>query len=343
MGFSQTDSDPCVFLFKQNGSLRGFLLSHVDDFWVSGSDIFIDYVCGKLSTVFEIGKRSDLPCTYLGLSVEWQDQVYKVKMSKFCENLQQIQPDILQQISSDGLLTTEQESSIRSVLGKLLWPAVQTRPDLAFPVSYYSSIIKTANIETLNAVNKLVRRLHNSEPVNLLFKSLGSTEFWRLVCFTDASFNNFVDGSTQAGYLIFLYNSGTLDCNLISWKSFKLRRIARSTVAAETFAAVQALEACSELQNTLSQAFNIKASFTIYTDNKSLFDTVYSSNIISDKRLRVDIGFMREALMSSNRLKWIPTKYQLADALTKLRSPASNCLLDVLQRNSLRGVIGRET
>ena len=344
LGFSQSESDPCVFLYKQNGTLKGFLLSHVDDFWVSGTDIFIEFACSRLSAVFEIGKRSDLPCTYLGLSVEWQENAYKIKLNKFCENLQQIQPDVLQQKTSNGLLTAEQERSLRSILGKLLWPAVQTRPDLAFAVSYYSSVIKTAGITSLIAVNKLVGRLCNSEHVNLLFKSLGSKEYWRLLCFTDASFNNFADGSTQAGYLIFLYNHvTTLDCNLIAWKSFKLRRIASSTVAAETFAAVQALEACLELQNTLSHAFNVFASFKMFTDSKSLFETVYSSNIISDKRLRVDIGFMREALMTSNRLQWIATKYQLADALTKLRSSTINCLLDVLQRNSLSGIIENET
>ena len=57
---------------------------------------------------------------------------------------------------------------------------------------------------------------------------------------------------------------------------------------------------------------------TVFVDNKSLFDTVNSTGMITEKRLLVDLAALRE--MQANRvinIEWVSTRQQLADSFTK--------------------------
>ena len=51
-------------------------------------------------------------------------------------------------------------------------------------------------------------------------------------------------------------------------------------------------------------------------DNYSLFEAIHSTNgIVTEKRLRIDIGVIRELLKRSeiSSVKWVKKKYQLTD------------------------------
>ena len=61
--------------------------------------------------------------------------------------------------------------------------------------------------------------------------------------FSDASLGNSSDGgSTQGGYFICLQDEGNDNIVPLSWTSKKLKRVARSTLAAETLALVDAMD-----------------------------------------------------------------------------------------------------
>ena len=71
------------------------------------------------------------------------------------------------------------------------------------------------------------------------------------------------------------------------------------------------------------------------TDSKSLADTVKTSNVTKDLRLRVEIARLREMVDDEEiEVKWVEGKYQLADCLTK-KGASSNKLLDVLESSTL--------
>ena len=71
------------------------------------------------------------------------------------------------------------------------------------------------------------------------------------------------------------------------------------------------------------------------TDNWSLFDSVYSKKTLADKRLKMDIGILREMLYKKEikDIRWVESKNQLADCLTKPESSRS-VLLKVLNNAS---------
>ncbi|KAK6178359.1 hypothetical protein SNE40_013155 [Patella caerulea] len=63
----------------------------------------------------------------------------------------------------------------------------------------------------------------------------------KLIIYSDASFGNLSDGNSQGGHIILLCGSNG-QFHPISWQSQKIRRIVRSTLAAETLSLADALD-----------------------------------------------------------------------------------------------------
>ena len=59
--------------------------------------------------------------------------------------------------------------------------------------------------------------------------------------YTDAQFRNLNDGGSQGSYLIFLVDND-YNCNLLSWQSKRLKRIPRSSLAAEAIAILEGID-----------------------------------------------------------------------------------------------------
>ena len=53
--------------------------------------------------------------------------------------------------------------------------------------------------------------------------------------FADASYNNLPNGSSQGGHIVFLSDKSNSSC-AVSWNSRRIKRVARSTLAAESLA-----------------------------------------------------------------------------------------------------------
>nr|XP_006819397.1 PREDICTED: uncharacterized protein LOC102808646 [Saccoglossus kowalevskii] len=124
-------------------------------------------------------------------------------------------------------------------------------------------------------------------------------------------------------YLIFLRaQSGKF--SPICWNSRKIRRVVRSTLAGETLAMADAIDAgvfiatlYAELTTGIPDPETL--SLTCITDCKSLYEAIRSTKLVSEKRLRIEISGIKE-LVESKQVKeviWSDTTKQLADCLTK--------------------------
>ena len=159
----------------------------------------------------------------------------------------------------------------------------------------------------------------------------------KLIAYSDASYANLPDGSSQGAFVVLLANSEGLFAPL-AWLSKKLKQVVKSTLAAETLAAVEAVETGFLLTSILKELHNAQSSIDIecFTDNQSLFDTVHLTNSITDKHLRVDMAILCEMVHKKEVLiKWVETKDQLADALTK-KEASSARLMEALRSSHLR-------
>ena len=125
-----------------------------------------------------------------------------------------------------------------------------TRPEISFEVSQINTRVKNATVADILSVNKVIKFV-KSTPSSISIPKLDLKSL-SITVFADASFNNLPDGGGQGGYIIFLndkYNSVIP----LSWDSTRLRRVARSSLAAETLAMSDACDSAIFLSNLIEK------------------------------------------------------------------------------------------
>ena len=169
----------------------------------------------------------------------------------------------------------------------------------------------------------------------ILYPIFWHTSDIRLEVFTDAAFGNLHDGGSRGGYLIFV--SDGLRSAPLDWSSHRLKRVARSTLAAEAQALLDGISGAMYYRQLLMEIGNLEKPPQVicYSDCKSLVESSQTTNVTKEKRLRIDLALIRESLERGEiTIQWVNTKSQLADSLTK-GGVSTGLLKDVLKRGSL--------
>ena len=157
--------------------------------------------------------------------------------------------------------------------------------------------------------------------------------------FTDASLGNLNDGvgSTQ-GVIIWIMDKQGKCCPLF-WQAKKIKRVVRSTLAAEALSLQEGLEASFYYRHMLEEILGVpNKSIDIYAfvDNKSVIESVHSTKLVEDKRLRIDIAALTESVNQGEvrEIKWCSGQKQLANCLTKAGASGLS-LLEILQTGQM--------
>ena len=212
-------------------------------------------------------------------------------------------------------MSKEEKDILRAKIGQLLWISNKTRPDISFDVSTLASNLNTSTVNELIYCNKITSKIHhNSFSIN--YKK--SNRNRKIRVYTDAAYGNLKNGGSQGGYFIFLMGAKNC-CNLISWQSKQLRRIAQSSLTAETIALLDGVETALYIKELYKELYAEKVTIEVFIDNQSLLDALKSSKYVNEKRLRIDIAALKEYVINKdvNNIKWIKSSEQLADILTK--------------------------
>ena len=123
----------------------------------------------------------------------------------------------------------------------------------------------------------------------------------------------------------------------LQWSSHKIKRVVRSTIAAEALALSDACDSALYLTSLAAEQLLSKRNMPVdcVTDNRSLFDNVYSTKPVSEQGLRLDIAAIREKKDKNKiSLTWTHSKANLANVLTKKGAPV-NLLIDSLNKGRL--------
>jgi hypothetical protein len=153
----------------------------------------------------------------------------------------------------------------------------------------------------------------------------------KLFIFTDGSFANNKDLSSQIGFLIVLANEYRTDGaetfeihgNIVHWNSTKCKRVTRSVLASELYGIVGGFDNAIALGTTLNQITRTldlpPIPIVICTDSKSLYDCLVRLGTTNEKRLMIDIMSLRESYehREISEIRWINGKDNPADAFTK--------------------------
>ena len=330
LGVRSSIFDEALFYYKVEGHLAGLMALHVDDFIYGGSTEFTKDVISKLVSVFEISVQNCSNFKYVGLNLVQTSNGIMIDQDKYVKStVECVDISSSRVLDKDELLTEVERKQLKRLCGQLLWVSNNTRPDVCYEVSTLCNAGKNATVSDLLKVNKLVKKMKQEKGV-IKYPNLGDPNKWNLAVFSDSSFANLPDSSSQGGHIVFI-NSTEGKVAPISWQSRKLQRVTKSTLSSETLAVIEAVDAAVLIQKQIEEVFEVKPEIIVYTDSQSLHQTVHTSKILTDKSLRISVAYLRQFI--NNReitMNWIRATYQLADSLTK-SGAASHQLMQVLQ------------
>ena len=350
LGFVQSTLDRALFMYYLHQRLVLVLGAHVDDLLGTGCPKEADGILNKVREIFDFGAwadtRKDEVLEYGGKQVRKNpDGTVELSQEKFIQAIT-VQPvPKWRAATPNAPLLPKEKTELKSGGGCLHWLTGQTRPDLAAATSLGMSGQPT--VQNLIEINKLLKEAQGSMEWRMRFVHVPLTKA-RLVVYTDASWANAEELRSQAGYLVFLagpevFTVGGDQASLLDWRSHRIKRKCRSTLAAETMSLDAGFDAGLFARELLAEILIQDYQPTQcgdlpvhvlpvhpVTDCRSLYDLVTKDgplNATQEKRLTLDIGAIRESAEELDResenlksiFRWADTHSQLADHLTKVK------------------------
>ena len=335
LGCTKSLVDPCLYLYRGEKFTKGFLLLHVDDITYAGDSYFENHVMRRICEVFKIGRHEADSFIYTGLNIGKTDGSITLDQVTYIESL--VVPDVKDFCGSVKAmsLVKKEHTLFRKVVGQLNWIARQTRPDMCFDIMEMSMKLKEPIKNDLVRASKAMKAAKMDE-VRIIFPGLISEV--KIFTFSDAAFANLADSvSSGRGYVIFAVDVQHNSCPL-AWQSNKVRRVVKSTMAAETLSLQECIEHACLLRRLLAELMFVEYKeipIVSYVDSENLRKAVYSTKQVLDKKLRIDLACVKESIEKENvKVEWIPGDRMLANCLTKAGASARD-LMRVLETGTL--------
>ena len=329
IGMSISTHDQGLFYQHMNDEICTILILFVDDILLTAPKLLIDDQVRNIKDMFLIGSENTETFRYLGMNITQKtDLTISLDQFSYIQSIKYIPNEILINKIKQNPIPNTLRKFLRSAIGRLNWVTTTSRPDISYDTRVLSTVINSATYEDLHKVNKIIKYIKN-EDLSLTFPTLSCIEDIEIAVFADASLGNLRGGASQAGFIILL--TDTMRCTPLMWNSYKLKRVVNNTLAAETLSVSEALDYAFFYAKSYGEVLYNKNDVTIpitcITDSKSLYKASQTTHQITQKRLLIDISIIREMIEKKEiKLKWIETKYQLANSLTKIG--ASNKLLN---------------
>ena len=333
LGCKQSSLDHCLFFYRTKGELQGIILVWVDDIFYAGHKDFEEKVMAEVGRQFLIGRTEEETFTYIGLSIQTVVEGITLDQTKYISS--RLTPADLKTGVNSRPLDKEEKKLLRRLTGQINWAATQSRPDLSYSVVELSTRFSQPTLEDLKKANKAITRLA-ATPIKILFPRLSGN--LRVEVYSDAAFRNLPDQiSSGRGHIVFLANEKNKAAPL-GWNSNKVKRVVGSTIAAEGLSLQMAIAHAFFLRAVLAEITDVdmfRIPIRAYVDSRNLYEAVFSTKFVEDKKLRCDIAQIQESIEKERvDLRWIQAGSMLADCLTK-KGANPEPLLEVLRTGKL--------
>ena len=203
------------------------------------------------------------------------------------------------------------------------------------PLEYYYTNCRNQNMTITDLYNKYLDQQRNNNGLTFVKLDLQTL---RVIAFTDSSFANNRDHSSQIGYVIVLADADN-NANIVHWQSIKCRRVTRSVLASELYALSLGFDTAATIKSTLNQILACPRQgsipLTICIDSKSLYECLVKLGTTQEKRLMVDLMCLRQSYerREISEILWIQGDKNPADAMTKEKP--CNALRKLMDTNKL--------
>ena len=338
-------TEPCLWRVQdEEGHTIGLIGAHVDDFLLTGQEshpiwekFLKDFHKALRWSPWEVA-----PMVHCGVRLQQlPDGGWMMDQKEYCEGINQVEAD-----GKTKELTPGERQQCRAVLGAVQWRVYQSGPQHAAKLSHLQSILPNADRSVIYEVNKLVREVFSQKEVGIRVNQLMAQhdDDLIIIAWSDAALANRVDLGSTGGYLIGFAHRDMLDgkrgpVNPISWGSHKLRRVCRSSLAAETQALSEAEQEMmyirTQWREMLGDEVNLrdaeviaaKTTGVLVTDAKALYDAASGGLLQSsgfsmrEKYTALELlGITEHIVAQRTILRWCNSDAQLADGLTKLQA-----------------------
>ena len=205
--------------------------------------------------------------------------------------------------------------------------------------------LASKDIKVLAELKKTLRFSKQTADVVLRFPVL--TKDWRdlnFVVFSDAALGVRQDLASQGGFLVLAVDKRVLQgevgrYSVIAWRSYKLTRVCRSSLAAGSQACAAAVDELMIIKAIYGMIkdpkMNIKnddiakgSKSVVVIDARALYDAINKETIQSslDKRVAIETLVIRDSLKFTNSdLRWASSEGQMADGLTQIGGRQQMC------------------
>jgi hypothetical protein len=340
VGFRTSQHDECLFIREST-----FVLVHVDDLAVFNDPSHT--VKEELNAFFNLSVPSQ--DRYLGLEVQKQaDGAIKLSQEAYTAEILLEFRDLIRQSNTpiskraqgnDAKAPATEVTHFQRLIGKLMFLACQTRPDLMYAVIHVSSYASNPSSSAwevardilgyLSQTSKHSLRIQKGAPLLPLGQPIsgqpisGQPNFGQyelqITQFCDASFATGSKGRSITGAITLLGGTPLL------WFSRQQTSVATSTAHSEFIAAYDATLAVLPLYPLLSEILPDHAipKPRLITDNLATLTTANSGLLTRQNRHFLVKYYWLHEQLDNNELTagWIPTDQQLADLLTKPPTP----------------------
>ncbi|KAI0993306.1 hypothetical protein K3495_g14878, partial [Podosphaera aphanis] len=316
--------DPCLLFNENQSAIIGL---QTDDSLIVATPSFMEIEEQKLIEANLLSK----PIEKLGVDHPLEFNGFMITLNK-SNNICITQKKQLEKIKLLGKDFTNEEYIAQRARGAYI--ATVSQPEASFCLSYAAQITNPT-YDDAQFLNRCLKWQLQGRGLNFVKLDQQSLP---LITFTDSSFANNRDNSSQIGYVIVLtdrYNNA----NIIHWQSVKCRRVTRSVLASELYALSLGFDISTTIKSTLDQiccnSVKRKIPLTLCVDSKSLYDCLVKLGTTQEKRLMIDLPCLRQSYerREITEILWIRGINNPADALTKEKP--CNALQRLIETNKI--------
>jgi hypothetical protein len=211
-------------------------------------------------------------------------------------------------------LSKEEHSKYMSIIGTVQYIAVVTRPDIAFAAASLARFMSCPTNHLMNCAIRLLRYLSATRAYVLRY-SCGEKECPNLVAYSDADFAGCSMTSKSTSGIAILFRGQP-----VHWRSKRQPIVTSSTTEAELVALNLCALQVQWLKLLLGEDFGVNPlKATLHCDNQSTVAIAHNP-IASDRSRHINVKYRKVQELIENQVmsvKWISTKDQVADILTK--------------------------
>lgn len=319
-GFSISEADPCVYIYRQEADVLIVLL-WVDDLIVAGSHLeSVNRFKKAIADRFRMKDLGELTWV-LGMEVsrDRAKRTIEVTQKAYVElmlkrfNMADCKPV---GTPAEGYLQRDIDSvpsrDYMCLVGSLLYAAMVTRPDITYAVQALGRHLQSSNEEHFAAGKRILRYLKGTKELGLRYGVSGSNA---LIGYADADWASDKDTRRSTTAYVFVLGGAA-----VSWASKLQPTVALSSSEAEYMSACSAVQEAIHLKRLMkSLGYDQDGPTVIFEDNQGAIKISENPTLHKrSKHIDIKFHFVREKVGTGEvKLVYIETEKQLADILTK--------------------------